>query len=110
MGSSDDCNDWMLNFFTKLETNDIGSLTLKKNPADGFRSKFSLSDEAFSAICSWIKIKGEKLKRVIFEEVKYLGKQPNWLKSALVARKDQLEYVEIVEQNKAANAAKMEAL
>ena len=71
VGSSDECNYWVLDFFTKLDANNLGSLTLKKNPAIGYETKFSLSDAAFGAVCSWIKTKGDKLKRLIFEEVKY---------------------------------------
>ena len=58
-----------------------------------------MCDESFSTICSWIKTKGDKLKRFIIRTMKFQGNQLSWLKSALGARKLQLEYVQVCEFN-----------
>ena len=64
-----------MDFFDKLEANEIGSLTLlersevlNSNTQPQF---YKIRDRAFISICNWIKFKGDKLKRVIIRSMHF---------------------------------------
>ena len=66
-----DQEEWLIDLFTKLETNEVGSLSLVRQ--ENKYPFFTLSEATFSIICDWIKLKGDKLKRVVIKGIKYVG-------------------------------------
>ena len=94
--------EWLRDFFTRLlssTTSSIVSLTLKLR-IESSNHFWSVSDEVFSLICNWVRIKAEALRKLTITNIQYEGSQLMFLRAALTERFAQLEEVEVLNQNK----------
>ena len=78
------CESWILDFFTRLESNEIISLTLT-GPRDRPNRLYELGNEVSKAICGWI-TRAEKLRRVIIRQMRITNGHMKGLQKALAAK------------------------
>ena len=91
---------WLKQFFERIKVNSLVSLTIKCGAFYGIDSKGAeIDEEVFSTICNWIKHDAHSLRRLTISGIAYKYRMLAFLKSALIARKSQIDNLEVIKNN-----------
>ena len=83
------------------------SLILEGGQGD---KKGIIMEDVFSTICNWIKFDAHSLRKLSISGLEYKSRQLAFLKSAIMARKSQIDRLDVLDNNKFESTGKEKAM